>query len=119
MYKDFTSLSSSEEQSFVVYEQTMQQNSKKAMQLGMIVAGVFFVVVMGIVLSGEKPKSRFAEEDGATEELGEEKQEAAKPDPAPAAAPSEPAGEAPAGEAPAGEAPAGEAPAGEAPAATP
>ncbi len=84
MYQNFTSLSPNEEQAFVVYEQTMQEKSKKATRFGVIAGAVFFVIVLIIFLSGEKPKSRFAEGSEESSEMGSEERAAPAPTPEPA-----------------------------------
>lgn len=111
MLKDFTSLDPSEESQFVVYEQRMQQDSKKALNLGLIVGVVVFVLTVIVYFSGDKDLSDWEESaQEESSELGAEKKQAApkpaKPEPA-QAAPSE--GAAAGGEAAEGEAAEGEA----------
>ncbi len=63
-YNNFTSLPPDEERTFVVYERLSVENSKKAMTIGMIAGGVFFLITLLVVFSHSKPKeSKIKKED--------------------------------------------------------
>jgi cytoskeletal protein RodZ len=87
-YRDFSSLPPDKEQQFVVFEKTSVESADKAKKIGMIVSGIFGLVVVIVVFSFSKPKSIMADEDrpAALEKSPEatetKKEEAPKPDPA-------------------------------------
>lgn len=93
MYQDFSSLPPEQERSFIVFEQKMVESSKKAFNMGMIVAGIFGVIVLGIVFSHDKPEAKIKAEDITISESSARTPPppAPTPTPAPAAAPAEPA----------------------------
>ncbi len=59
-YKDFTSLPPEQEQSFVVYERTSNENSKKAMTLGIIAGVAVGVIAIILYIAVEPPVSSHA-----------------------------------------------------------
>ena len=107
MNSDFSSWPRDQEQSFVVYEQRAQESSRKAFTIGGIVAGVWFVLLVGIyfgVAPEHKDMTKGMNMDNLTKKSKKAsveapaptpKAEAPKPAEAPAAAPAAPA-EAPA-----------------------
>lgn len=62
-YQNFTSLPPDQEATFIVYESRTQESAKKAMTLGLVSGLVFFVLVVAIVFSHEKPKNKMEGED--------------------------------------------------------
>lgn len=64
-YKDFTSLPLDKEQQFIVFEKQSVETSKKAMKIGMIVAGIFGLIVVAVVFSFAAPEhgSQMADDD--------------------------------------------------------
>jgi len=62
-YQHFTSLPPEEEATFIVYEQRTQEASKKARTLGLVVAAIFGFLIVVIVFSHDKPKSKMEGED--------------------------------------------------------
>lgn len=74
-YKDFTSMPPEQEQQFVVFEKHSVETGNWAKKLGMIVAGVFGVVVCVVVLSFDAPPSLMGGggDKGETGELKESK----------------------------------------------
>src|SRR5688572_23932315 len=114
-YSDFSSWPRDQEQTFVVYEQRASESSKKAVTLGAIFGGVFFVIMVGIYM-GVAPEKHDMTKDmdmsNLTKKSKKAEPKAPAPTPAPAAAPAEaPKAEAPAAEAPKAEEKPAEAPA--------
>ena len=62
-YQNFTSLPPDQEATFIVYEARTQESAKKAMTLGLISGLVFFVLIVAIVFSHDKPKNKMEGED--------------------------------------------------------
>ena len=85
MLKDFTSLDPSEEANFVVFEQRMQADGKKAMTLGLTVSGIFGLLVVIIFFMGDADHSKWeekGEEDSSSLGAESKKEDKAdKPDP--------------------------------------
>ena len=87
-YKDFTSLPPDKESQFIVYEKQSVEASKKAMKIGMIVAGIFGLITVAIVFSFTPPKKghQMAKDDMGMLKRDEKKKSAEKPAPAPESA---------------------------------
>ncbi len=99
-FMDFSSWGREQEQSFVVFEQRQSESRKKALTVGAAVAGVWFLVMVGIFMGVEpehKDLSKGMNMDNLTKKSKKE---------APAPAPEAPKAEAPKAEAPPAEAPA-------------
>jgi hypothetical protein len=85
MYQDFTSLAPQDEQTFVVYERQMQESLKKGRNVGAIVGGVLFLLMMGIYF-GVSPTHKASEEEATSGEAQKAKPADAKDAPAEAPA---------------------------------
>jgi hypothetical protein len=108
-FMDFSSWGREQEQSFVVFEQRQSESRKKAITVGAAVAGVWFLIMVGIFM-GVEPEHKDYSKGMNMDNLTKKSKKA--PSEAPAPAPEAPKAEAPKEEA----APAGDKPA-EAPAA--
>ncbi len=102
-FMDFSSWPREQEQSFVVYEQRSSESTKKAFTIGGIVAGAFFLIMVGIyagVPPVHKDMTKGMNMDNLTKKskAAEPKAEApkAEPKPAEAAPAAAPAGDKPA-----------------------
>ena len=107
MYNDFSSMPPEQERAFVVFEQRTRESSRAAFRIGVIVAGLYGLLMVIIVMSYDKPPPLIAEEDIAVTEHKRRDAPAPAPDedvPAPAATDTAPAAGGPAGEAAPGEA---------------
>jgi cytoskeletal protein RodZ len=62
-YQNFTSLPPDQEATFIVYESRTQESAKKAMTLGLVSGLIFFVLVVAIVFSHDKPKNKMEGDD--------------------------------------------------------
>jgi pyruvate/2-oxoglutarate dehydrogenase complex dihydrolipoamide acyltransferase (E2) component len=88
MNSDFSSWPRDQEQSFVVYEQRAQESSRKAFTIGGIVAGVWFVLLVGIyfgVAPEHKDMTKGMNMDNLTKKSKKSSAEAPAPTPAPKA----------------------------------
>ena len=83
-YQNFSSMPPEQEQSFVIYERTTAESSKKAMTLGAIAGGIVGVFAVMLFLSFDAPINAHAVE---LETDIEEEAPAPAPVPAPEAAP--------------------------------
>jgi hypothetical protein len=59
MYESFSSLPPHEEQQFVVFEQRTAESAKKAMTVGVGVAGSLFLVILVVVIAFWGPLKEF------------------------------------------------------------
>jgi hypothetical protein len=89
-YSDFSSMRPEQERQFVVFERARAENGSKAKTIGIVSGASFFVVILMVFFSFDKPKPAITE-DEAADELGAEKTPAPAPAAAPAAAPIDPA----------------------------
>lgn len=81
-YQNFTSLPPDEERTFVVYEQYSRESGKKAMTIGMIAAGIFFVLTLIVVFSHSKPtESKIKKEDIQTSTTADDAPDTAEAEP--------------------------------------
>jgi hypothetical protein len=90
-FRDFTSLPPEEEAQFIVYEQRTRYWSKKALNIGMIVAGIFGLLLIIIVLSHDAPENLMADDDigmlGDKEDLDKQRENMKGTETTPAPAP--------------------------------
>ena len=63
MYSDFSSMPPDQEREFLVYEQRTRESEKTAWRIGGIVAGIYFALMIIVVLSHEKPPPLITGED--------------------------------------------------------
>ena len=63
---DFSSFNPAEEKAFVPFERVMRENSKRALTLGLAIAGAVFVLISLVVLSMYTPCTRFCERPPST-----------------------------------------------------
>ena len=98
MLQDFSSFPPEQEREFVVYEQRLQATSKSAVTIAAIVSGVFALLVIAIVLTGEKAAPVIEAPEPEVEAPARPSRPAPAPTPAaaPEPEPAEAAAEAPA-----------------------